>query len=172
MTSWKLSKIEASNEAWKPEPVNLRQVLENSIATCGPHLATAKNITIHRDIPRELPPVAGDEQMLHQVFINLIDNGVKYTEAGGSVWVNVIETTAKEIVVEIADNGVGIAAKHLPRVFERFYRVDKGRSRGMGGTGLGLAIVKHIVERHKGTISVESELGEGTAFTVTLPRAE
>ena len=77
----KLSKIEASNEAWKPEPVNLRQVLENSIATCGPQ-ATAKNITIHRDIPPELPPVAGDEQMLHQVFINLIDNGVKYTEAG------------------------------------------------------------------------------------------
>ena len=103
------------------------------------------------------------------MFFNLIDNAIKYTPDCGEISVS-IENTGKQIVCTVSDNGIGIPKEHQPHVFERFYRVDKGRSRQMGGTGLGLAIVKHIIEGHGEHVSVRSELGEGSTFAFTLKK--
>ena len=109
-----------------------------------------------------------DPSAIHQVLANLLDNAVKYTPAGGSVAVGVVERETK-LAVYVRDTGIGIDADHIPRLFERFYRVDKARSRELGGTGLGLAIVKHLVQAHEGTIWIESELGKGSTFWFALP---
>lgn len=119
------------------------------------------------DLPPSLPPVLGDPELLGQVFANLIDNALKFTPAG--------EVRVKAVVfpgwvrVDVEDTGIGIPRDNLPRIFERFYRVDTARSRASGGTGLGLAIVKHIVEAHGGKVSVDSELGKGSRFSFYLP---
>ena len=112
--------------------------------------------------------VWGNSDRLEQLLMNLIENAIKYNQPGGSVRVSVYGT-AENAYFLVSDTGIGIAEEHLPRLFERFYRVDKGRSRSMGGTGLGLAIVKHIVDLHKGAIRLHSVEGRGTEFTVTLP---
>ncbi len=104
-----------------------------------------------------------------QMILNLVDNALKYTPEGGRVSVSVRDA-GEELIFRVSDTGIGIAKEHIPRLFERFYRVDKGRSRALGGTGLGLAIVKHIVLAMKGTIDVQSEEGKGTTFTVHIPR--
>ena len=109
----------------------------------------------------------GDRARLIQVFMNLISNAISYTANGGTVTVSV-EEKEKNVSVSVADTGIGIETGEIPRIFERFYRVDKARSRNSGGTGLGLAIVKHLVELHKGVIKVDSEVGKGTIFTVLL----
>lgn len=119
-------------------------------------------------IPASLPVVANRDQ-IEQVLVNLIDNAIKYTPGGGEVTVDA-EVQEHQIVVKITDTGIGIMSQDLPRLFERFYRVDKARSRQSGGTGLGLSIVKHIVETHGGSVQVESEFGRGSAFSFTLPR--
>ena len=111
--------------------------------------------------------IANDDHV-KQLLINLIDNAIKYTLEGGKVFVKV-EHVEDKVLLHVKDTGIGIAQEHIPRLFERFYRVDKGRSRNMGGTGLGLAIVKHIVMDMGGQIDVQSELNVGTEFTVTLP---
>lgn len=165
-----LSRLEAGDQEWKPELVDIAEVINRSAETCTPQ-AQQKRITIEKNLPSDLPKVPGVESMLLQVFINLIDNAVKYTPEGGHIEITADTSGQKRLSIHVIDNGVGIPKKHLPRIFERFYRVDKGRSRQMGGTGLGLAIVKHIVEKHHGTVSVKSEVGEGTTFTVTLPTA-
>jgi two-component system phosphate regulon sensor histidine kinase PhoR len=122
-----------------------------------------------------IPPATGDEKVygdrerLKQVMINLIDNAIKYTEPGGSITVATSQEGTRA-AVHVQDTGNGIAKEHHARIFERFYRVDRDRSREVGGTGLGLAIVKHIVEAHGGTIRVESEVGKGSTFTFTLKR--
>jgi two-component system phosphate regulon sensor histidine kinase PhoR len=110
----------------------------------------------------------GDENLLKEVFINLIDNSIKYTPAGGTIMIGSLRGE-EETIIYVKDNGFGIPAENLSRIFERFYRVDKGRSREMGGTGLGLSIVKHIVERHGGKVSVASEPGKGSEFRVVIP---
>ena len=102
-------------------------------------------------------------------MVNILDNAIKYSEKGSAVYVE-CSSMEKEIIISIKDQGIGIAKRHLPRLFERFYRVDKARSRELGGTGLGLAIVKHIVQAHDGRISVESTPGKGSAFTIHLPK--
>ena len=112
----------------------------------------------------------GNSDRVEQMLINLIENASKYNKPGGSVTVQVF-SNGVEANVAISDTGIGIAEENLPRLFERFYRVDKGRSRQMGGTGLGLAIVKHIVRSMNGEIEVHSKLGEGTEFLITLPLA-
>ncbi len=135
--------------------------------------AKAKNITLLRSVDASLPPIHGDSDRLQQLLINLIDNALKYTPTGGRIEVvarltsNNHQPSMVEIVV--ADTGCGIPAKDLPRLTERFYRVDKARSRELGGTGLGLAIVKHIVQAHGGFMKVESRLQKGTAVHVFLP---
>ena len=103
-----------------------------------------------------------------RLFTNLIDNAVKYNRAGGGVWVSA-RREGDDFVFSVKDDGIGIAPEHQERIFERFYRVDKSRSREMGGTGLGLSIVKHIVQLYEGTIRLESRPGEGSEFTVRLP---
>jgi two-component system phosphate regulon sensor histidine kinase PhoR len=119
--------------------------------------------------------------LLEQALINLIDNAIKYSDRGRTTWLSAgVEPspeTARDaaaedtLVIRVRDEGCGIAAEHLPRLFERFYRVDRARSRQLGGTGLGLSIVKHIVQAHGGTIGVESEPDAGTTFTMRLPLA-
>jgi two-component system phosphate regulon sensor histidine kinase PhoR len=115
--------------------------------------------------------VPGDRGQLLQLIRNLVINAVKYGSAGTPVTVSIEDEDGQSVRIGIADRGEGIAAQHLPRLTERFYRVDAGRSRAVGGTGLGLAIVKHIVSRHRGRLDIRSTVGEGTTVLVSLPRA-
>ena len=131
--------------------------------------AQAKGIKVEVDLPETLPPLLIGEDLLSQLLLNLLENAVKYT-AEGHVWLHA-EVGREFIHLEFGDTGCGIPEEILPRIFERFYRVDKARSREQGGTGLGLSIVKHMVEDIGGNISVASRLGGGTVFTCNLPRA-
>ncbi|MFZ2642629.1 MAG: ATP-binding protein [Verrucomicrobiia bacterium] len=162
-----VSALESQQARLQLEPVSLQAAAETAAEELT-RQAREKNMTISVEIPAEFPRPRADAQRLHQVFFNLLDNAVKYVQVGGR-----ISITAKlkdgEIEVQVADNGPGIAGEHLPRVFERFYRVDKARSRELGGTGLGLSIVKHIVQAHGGRVWAESEVGKGSAFFFTLP---
>jgi two-component system phosphate regulon sensor histidine kinase PhoR len=143
-------------------------VAEDVVASLsGP--ASAKGITLLRD-DRGAPAISSDPDRLRGILENLVDNAVKYTPAGGRVEVVTAPDPDGGARIQVIDDGPGIAAEHLPRIFERFYRVDKARSREMGGTGLGLSIVKHLAEGMGASVTVESELGKGTRFTVTLPR--
>jgi two-component system phosphate regulon sensor histidine kinase PhoR len=143
-------------------------VLVNAVEVC-------RTVAESRDIAVELecdPALEGEinSTFLEQALVNLVDNAIKYGPDGGRVWV-VAARESGEIRIRVRDQGVGISAAHLPRIFERFYRVDKSRSRKEGGTGLGLAIVKHIAQAHGGRVTAESEPGEGSTFTVCLPVA-
>jgi two-component system phosphate regulon sensor histidine kinase PhoR len=115
--------------------------------------------------------VMGNKIKLEQAFVNLLDNAVKFNRGDGEVWVEAARLPGAKVAVSIADSGIGIPSEDLPRIFERFYRVDKARSREVGGTGLGLSIVKHVIEQMQGTVSVESQLNKGSRFTVVLPEA-
>jgi signal transduction histidine kinase len=115
-----------------------------------------------------VPAVSGSARDLSLLVRNLLDNAIRYTAPGGRVMASV-RPDGDHVVVTISDTGVGVPSRDLDRIFERFYRVDRARSRETGGTGLGLSIVKHVVENHGGTISVDSELGRGTTFEVRLP---
>ncbi|MCX7885918.1 MAG: cell wall metabolism sensor histidine kinase WalK [Verrucomicrobiae bacterium] len=132
--------------------------------------AKEKNITVELALPDSMPQVRADRERLRQVFTNLLDNAIKYTHAGGHVTISATHS-ATEVECCVADNGPGIAPEHLPRIFERFYRVDKARSRELGGTGLGLSIVKHIVQAHGGRGWAQGELERGSRFYFTLPLA-
>ena len=132
--------------------------------------AVRKNIHLRvEDPPAESEQVYGDRDRLKQVMINLVDNAIKYTEPGGSVTIRAA-FDPQRCTISVEDTGHGIPPEHQGRIFERFYRVDRDRSRDVGGTGLGLAIVKHIVEAHGGTIGVRSEVGRGSVFSFTLKR--
>jgi two-component system phosphate regulon sensor histidine kinase PhoR len=131
--------------------------------------AKKKNIKLHFDRSYDSVYVEADKDRIRQVLTNLIDNSINYGNNDGESRVSFSEL-ADNIVIEVADNGIGIAQHHIPRLFERFYRTDKGRSREEGGSGLGLAIVKHIIESHKHSISVISEAGKGSIFTFTLQK--
>src|SRR5262249_53557186 len=120
--------------------------------------------------PETLPTVLADREAIHQVFSNLIENAMKYGRAGGRVILGA-RLAARGVEFYVQDFGAGIPSEHLPRLFERFYRVDKARSRESGGTGLGLAIAKHIMLAHSGSIRAESELAKGSTFVFTLPTA-
>ncbi len=135
-------------------------ILENAIE--------AKRLSVTLDFLGILPKVLADEARLSQVFLNLLDNAVKYTPEGGRVVIKAIPGE-KNIRFEVSDSGIGIPEEDLPRIFERFYRVDKARARDVGGTGLGLSIVKHIVAAHGGDVAVHSKVGQGTTFSFTLP---
>ncbi|MEM9715692.1 MAG: ATP-binding protein, partial [Pseudomonadota bacterium] len=113
--------------------------------------------------------VSGDEDQLIQVFQNLIENAIKYGRVGSPVEIDVSQAGSRYVTIMVSDHGEGIAQTDIPRLTERFYRVDKGRSRDQGGTGLGLAIVKHIVKRHRGQMNIISKVGEGSSFSIVLP---
>jgi heavy metal sensor kinase len=148
------------------EPLDLGELAEDVVATMTP-LADERGICLDVQLVEHVV-VDADQTRLTQLLVNLVDNALKYTPAGGTVMV-VVDRASDEAVLQVADTGVGIAASHLPRIFERFYRVDAARARSDGGVGLGLAICRWIVEAHGGTIEVESKVGKGTTFTVRLP---
>jgi two-component system phosphate regulon sensor histidine kinase PhoR len=165
-----LSKLESNEFALKREHVELERVVPLVLALFRER-AEKKGVRLTADLAASLPEIEGDARALEHVLSNLVDNAVKYCPAGASIVVRATEVDGRVRLV-VTDTGPGIAAEHLPRVFERFYRVDAGRSRDLGGTGLGLSIVKHMVEAMRGRVSVESGVGGGSTFTVSLPRAE
>jgi signal transduction histidine kinase len=166
-----LARLESQERIDYPNVVDVRGVLMTVLARMR-RVARKKNITLQwkRFGKAAQYTVRGDETQLTSMFTNLVDNAVKYTPAGGRVEV-VGGFEGPEIVIRIADTGIGIPEGKLSRIFERFYRVDKARSKATGGTGLGLSIVRHVAENHGGRVTVESTLGEGSVFTVHLPRA-
>jgi two-component system phosphate regulon sensor histidine kinase PhoR len=164
-----ISALESQQARLAMTKVNLPAAIEAAIEELRQQ-AREKSISVHTNVSRDTPPTTADSQRLHQVLINLLDNAVKYTQAGGRVTVSACATD-QEVEICVADNGPGITAEHLPHIFERFYRVDKARSRELGGTGLGLSIVKHIVQAHNGRVWAESTPGQGSRFYFTLPRA-
>jgi two-component system, OmpR family, phosphate regulon sensor histidine kinase PhoR len=159
-----LSKIEQQGFALNIQKVNLVMML-NEVITILESKANEKDISLMLETSGEHITVEGDLYRLKQIFINLINNAITYTPNGGVVTVKIIENS-ETVTAKVKDTGIGINKDEIPRIFERFYRVDKARSRNSGGTGLGLAIVKHLVEAHKGNISVQSEFGKGTEFTI------
>ena len=163
-----LSRMEQENgtEEVRLSIGRIKEVIQTAIQVCQPK-AAVRDITITVDAAEDISANL-DATLLEQAFVNLIDNAVKYSDDGSQVRITAAQKK-REVTVEFADQGSGIPNKHLPRLFERFYRVDKARSRKLGGTGLGLAIVKHIVQAHGGHITVESSLGQGSTFTVHLP---
>jgi two-component system phosphate regulon sensor histidine kinase PhoR len=165
-----ITRLESGAPKLELEPVDIAEAVQDA-AKLLERAAQAKGLRIDILSAPDAPLVRGDAFLLEQLVINLLDNAVKYTESG-QVTVRVSpEPDPKLVKLEVSDTGPGIAAEHLPRIFERFYVVDKNRSRELGGTGLGLAIVKHICLAHGGSVSVRSTVGQGTTFTVTLPAA-
>ena len=164
-----LSRIEQSETSGTlpVESQPLAGVLEMAADDCRPR-ATERSIRLEVDCADDVAATVNGP-LLEQAVINLVDNAIKYSEPGRTIWLSAFHDG--DAVIRVRDEGCGIAAEHLPRLFERFYRVDKARSRQLGGTGLGLAIVKHIVQAHGGTVGVESEPGVGTTFTIRIPEA-
>jgi two-component system phosphate regulon sensor histidine kinase PhoR len=165
-----LARLDAGMGVLEPAPVAVGPVVRRSVESVRGR-ATAKGQALALDLGAldDATTVVADEEALRQILDNLLDNAVKYTPEGG--WVRVACLSSEDQVgIEVADSGIGIPRADVPRIFERFYRVDKARSRELGGTGLGLAIVKHLVQAVGGTIAVSSRVGEGTQFTIQLPR--
>jgi two-component system phosphate regulon sensor histidine kinase PhoR len=164
-----LSNIELGKVALRLEPVRVDEVMDSVLAIIRPR-AESGQVALAVDLPRELPAVRADRDRLAQILINLVDNAVKYTPAGGRAMVSA-RAAPGTVEIAVTDTGVGIPPADLPRITERFYRVDRARSRELGGTGLGLAIVKHLVIAHGGELRIESEPGRGTTVRFTLSAA-
>jgi two-component system phosphate regulon sensor histidine kinase PhoR len=165
-----LSRIESREFKLAMEPLNLNQVVSHVLGLFRER-AEKKGIRMHEDVPSDLGPARADRRALEHVLTNLVDNAVKYCARGADVRVTA-RCEDRLLRVVVADTGPGVEERHLPRLFERFYRVDAGRSRELGGTGLGLSIVKHLVEAMGGRVSVESTLGKGTSFSFTLAMSD
>ncbi|KZN97149.1 two-component system histidine kinase PnpS [Aeribacillus pallidus] len=163
-----LSKIEQQGFQLELRKCNVNEFLKE-IHHLLDRKAKEKNIDFILDVPDEPVFIEGDPHRLKQIFINLASNGIMYTPAGGKVTLSV-KAGHDEVAISVQDTGIGIREEEIPRIFERFYRVDKARSRNSGGTGLGLAIVKHLVEAHQANLTVKSTVGVGTTFTVTFQR--
>ena len=170
-----LSRVEAEERVRPTEPVDLAGLVRSVIRGLAP-LANDAGVTLVTDATEAALEVPGDPDQLRQVVVNLIENGVKYSGRGAKVRVHLADPAyqprlrGEGVELSVTDTGPGINPIHIPRLTERFYRVDNHRSREMGGTGLGLAIVKHIVNRHRGRLKIESAPGKGTTFRVLLPR--
>jgi len=163
-----LSELESTARRAPPQPVSIKSALESALRT----VESAARVQGVRLVCERLDDlkVVGYELRLEQVFVNLLDNAVKFNRPNGEVQVEMRRNNGK-VRILIGDTGIGIPSEDLPRIFERFYRADKARSRAMGGTGLGLSIVKHAVEQMGGTVQVQSRLGQGSEFTIELPTA-
>lgn len=163
-----LSELESGADQ-ETEMVSVRAALESGLLTVDSE-ARERRVHVIREDMQDLY-VAGSRLRLEQAFLNLLANAIKFNRPEGEVRVRVVQADDGRTAVVISDTGVGIPSQDLPRIFERFYRVDKARSRQVGGTGLGLSIVKHVIERMNGTVTVESQVGKGTTFQVLLPAA-
>ncbi|MCR8547166.1 ATP-binding protein [Salipiger sp. P9] len=169
-----LSRVEADERVRPTEPVDLPALLRSVLNGLAP-LAEEAEVRLVADLPEGELEVPGDADQLRQVVVNLVENGVKYSGRGAEVRVSLTppgyqpRLRGEGVEIAVADSGPGFDPLHIPRLTERFYRVDNHRSREMGGTGLGLAIVKHIVNRHRGRLRIESAPGKGATFRVVLP---
>jgi len=169
-----LSRVEVNEHIAPTSAAKVDTILKSLKEMLAPR-AAERNMTIELDISKGLPSAIGDPDQLHQVFRNLVDNAISYGKEGTPIRVGAQRVDRMPrigglgVAVSVRDEGDGIPDEQIPRLTERFYRADKGRSRSMGGTGLGLAIVKHIVSRHRGALAVESQVGKGATFTVTIP---
>jgi two-component system phosphate regulon sensor histidine kinase PhoR len=170
-----LSRIELNEHQRPLEPVDLAGLASRIAAEFEPRI-TSQGTRLHLDLAPDLPAVPGDADQLAQLLQNLLDNALRHGRPGGNIRLSARPVTPGEgwpqrpgLVLTVADDGPGIPREHLPRLTERFYRVDHGRSRAAGGTGLGLAIVKHIVSRHRGQLRIDSQEGKGATFSVWLP---
>ena len=181
-----LAQIESGRTALQLQSTNVHDIVERAAARIQPQ-TTRKGITLHSDITPDLPNVYVDRERIGQVLLNLLHNAVKWTDQGGTITIQatikprqliepqlarISEPSEQWVILAIQDTGAGIPADALPRIFERFYKVDRARTRGAGGTGLGLAIAKHLVEGHGGVIWATSVEGQGSTFTVALPADE
>jgi histidine kinase len=163
-----LSRVESGALTLDRQPVPVPQLVAAVVDRLGRQFAE-KGVTLETDVPADLPPARADEDRIGQVLLNLVGNALQYTPAGGRVVVDVRQE-GEVIRLSVQDTGIGIAPEHLPHVFERFYRVDKSRSRAGGGSGIGLTIARHLVEAHGGQMWAQSAgLGQGSTFTFTLP---
>lgn len=162
-----LSNIETGRLHLDRLPVSLSQI-GGQVFALHRDVASKKGIALHLEIPPDLPPVLADRDRLQQILINLVDNAIKFTPAG-HVTLSAHKASSALVEVTVADTGTGIPSRDLPRITERFYRVDRGRAREQGGAGLGLSIVRHLVHAHGGELNIESELSRGTRVTFTLP---
>jgi signal transduction histidine kinase len=172
-----MSRLEAWTVKLNQWVVSLRQLIGELTAQLNIHLSSRHRLVIH--IPQQLPPAYVDRDKVKQILFNLLTNAAKYSPRGGEIALAVEEmvnlpkdhTPGRFLLLSVRDQGIGIAPEDLPRIWERFYRVDNSNTRRIGGTGLGLSITRALVELHGGRIWVESELGKGTAFFFTLPIA-
>jgi two-component system phosphate regulon sensor histidine kinase PhoR len=165
-----LSELESDTDPAEPDVISVRGVLDAALATVEGE-ARSRDVNLIRESVDNLY-VSGHRLRLEQALLNLMANAIKFNRPGGDVRVRAAHNGEGRIAITISDTGVGIPSQDLPRIFERFYRVDKARSRQVGGTGLGLSIVKHVVERMNGAVKVESQLGRGSTFTLLLPPVE
>lgn len=171
-----LSRVEAEARVRPTERVDPVELIRSTLLRLEPIAADAQ-VSLVQTFPETPFEIVADSDQFRQILTNLVENAVKYSGKGSDVSVTLFDPTydarlrCEAVAVEVRDNGPGIDAFHLPRLTERFYRVDNHRSREMGGTGLGLAIVKHVVARHRGRMKIDSDLGQGTCITVILPVA-
>lgn len=168
-----LSKIEISEHSQPKDIIKLAPLLGQVAMGMAP-VFESQGAVLVMDASVDMPDIPGDADQLVQIFTNLLDNALKYGKAGGKIRLTASVSfdtrfPSGGVMISVSDEGAGIPREHIPRLTERFYRVDKGRSRTVGGTGLGLAIVKHVVNRHRGRLMIDSEVGQGTVFTVWLP---
>lgn len=163
-----LSKLDYGRMELRMTRFSLADMLHN-VANAMKLTAEDSGHALAVDTPDDLPKIVGDRERIEQVVVNILSNAVKYTPSGGHIRLSARELSGNRVRITVEDDGVGIPAADVPRLFERFYRVDKARSRAAGGTGLGLAIAKEIVEQHEGKIALASEYGKGTTVTITLP---
>ncbi|HHG73708.1 MAG TPA: GHKL domain-containing protein [Persephonella sp.] len=161
-----LAKLESKEEKIQKKKVKLKGLV-NQIIDDLQHIASEKRVKVKNSVSSDFT-VFVDEKKFSILLKNLIENAIKYNKHGGSVLINA-ERKDKYVLITVSDTGIGIPKESLPLIFERFYRVDKSRSRNVGGTGLGLSIVKHITEAHNGKVEVESQIGKGSKFTIKLP---
>lgn len=162
-----LALAEAGELSLERAPLNLAELLSQAATDVKPQLVE-REITLGLEVPEALPALSGDAQRIQQVLLNLLSNAVRYTPAGGRITLRA-QARPHEVQIDVADTGPGISPEDLPHIFERFYRGDKSRARASGGAGLGLAIAQALVAAHGGKIWVESQLGQGTTFSFTLP---
>ncbi|MEA1971605.1 MAG: ATP-binding protein [Thermodesulfobacteriota bacterium] len=163
-----ISAAELGEMSFSFENVSLDGVIENVLPVIETR-ASEKGLDLEKEIPDDLPLIWGDRDRLHQILLNVLDNAVKFTPDAGKILIKTLDGKDGNIYVKISDTGIGIPKSEIPRLGERFYRVDKARSRELGGTGLGLSIVKHLMTAHGGRIEIESQLGKGTTVSLIFP---